>query len=378
MASSTSSSQAGELPPGAAPISSAHSIQGCDMSQRTASPQQGAGRRAQRALVLGGGGLLGAMFQIGVLAALEKEDPGQADFDLVVGTSGGAVVAALLAAGFQPGELRRIAPAFAPTDLSRVCWRSLVSWLARSPSHVFARLRQQRRHGGFLVHDLTAAMLEAAPSGLLSLEPLAAFIARTLDERGIPDRFDALPRALMVPAIDLDWGERVVFGAGGLRSASVSSAVAASCAIPRLFRPVTIGDRDLVDGGIADLLNLDLALRPGIRQVLAIQAVVAPINDQNRRCLPSPAGDRCGRIAEQGFGAVMRQASKIGHMLVTHALIDLQGSTRRGAIIEIVQPDRLQVDLDGLMDFRAAARLLIDGERAARKFLASRPAAETA
>jgi len=112
-----------------------------------------------------------------------------------------------------------------------------------------------------------------------------------------------------VPAIDLDWGERVVFGAGSLRSAVVSSAVAASCAIPRLFAPVTIGDRDLIDGGIADLLNLDLALGPEIGEVLAIHAVVAPINDGQRRCLPSSSG-KCGGIAEQGLKAVQRQASK--------------------------------------------------------------------
>ena len=347
------------------------------MSPRIANQEARGRRRAKRALVLGGGGLLGAMFQIGVLAVLEEADPRQTDFDLVVGTSGGAVVGALLAAGLRPAELRRMGPLFAPADLSRTCWRSLVAWLVRSPARVFARLREERRHGGRLLHDLTTAVLEAAPSGFLTLDPLIEFLAGTLRERGLEDRFDALPQRLVVPAIDLDWGERVVFGAGNLRAAAVSSAVAASCAIPRLFRPVTIGDRDLIDGGITDLLNLDLAFHPGIREILAIHAVVAPINDGQRRCLPSPSG-RCGRIAEQGFGAVMRQASKIGHMLVTHALIDLRGRTRRDVAIQIVQPNRLEVDLDGLMDFSVASRLLTEGERAAHRFLASQTPAESA
>jgi hypothetical protein len=52
----------------------------------------------------------------------------------------------------------------------------------------------------------------------------------------------------------------------------------------------------------------------------------------------------------------MRQSSKISHMLVTHALINLRGRARREVAIEIVQPDRLEVDLDGLMDFRVASR----------------------
>ena len=110
---------------------------------------------------------------------------------------------------------------------------------------------------------------------------------------------------------------------------------------------------------------------PGIREVLAIHAVVTPINDGERRCLPSAHG-RCGRSAEQGFGAVMRQASKIGHMLVTNTLVDLRARTRRDVTIEIVQPDRLEIDLDGLMEFRAASSLLTEGECAAETFLASR------
>jgi len=223
------------------------------MSLETVNERSHGRRRTRRALVLGGGGLLGAMFQIGVLAALEE------------------------------------------ADLSRTCWRSLASWFVRSPARVLARLREERRQGGQLLHDLTAAMLEAAPSGLLTLDPLIEFLAGTLRDLGLEDRFDALPQQLVVPAIDLDWGERVVFGAPGQRSAAVSSAVAASCAIPQWFRPVTIGDRDLIDGGIADLLNLDLALRPGVREILAIHAVVAPINDGQQRCLPSPDGERAAQ-----------------------------------------------------------------------------------
>ena len=98
----------------------------------------------------------------------------------------------------------------------------------RSPARVFARLREERRHSGPLLHDLTTAVLEAAPSGLLTLDPLIDFLAETRRERGLEDRFDALPQRLVVPAIDLDWGERVVFGAGNLRAAAVSSDKAAA------------------------------------------------------------------------------------------------------------------------------------------------------
>ncbi len=98
------------------------------MSPRIANQESRGRPRTKRALVLGGGGLLGAMFQIAALSALEEADPRQTEFDLAVGTSGGAVVAALLAAGLRPAELRRMAPSFAPADLSRTCWRSLLAW----------------------------------------------------------------------------------------------------------------------------------------------------------------------------------------------------------------------------------------------------------
>jgi predicted acylesterase/phospholipase RssA len=91
------------------------------MSPQTVNQPARGRRRTRRALVLGGGGLLGAMFQIGVLAALEEADPDRTEFDLVVGTSGGAVVAALLAAGMRPTELRRMAPSCGSPRRSVTC-----------------------------------------------------------------------------------------------------------------------------------------------------------------------------------------------------------------------------------------------------------------
>ena len=69
-----------------------------------------------------------------------------------------------------------MAPSFAPADLSRTCWRSLASWLVQSPARVLGRLREERRQGGQLLHDLAEAVLEAAPSGLLTLDPLIEFL----------------------------------------------------------------------------------------------------------------------------------------------------------------------------------------------------------
>lgn len=321
-----------------------------------------------RALVLGGGGLLGAMFEIGALAALEEIDESLVRFDLIVGTSGGAVVGSLLAAGFTPRELRARAPSFASRDLAQVCWRSVWRWVTRAPGRVVTRLLEGGRLPSFAPQIFVQAILEAGPSGLLSLEPLRRFLICAFEEKGIPDRFASFPTRLLIPAIDLDWGDRLVFGGRNLTRESVSSAVVASASIPGVFRPVRVGDRELVDGGLGDTLHLDLAFRPGISDILAIHALVAPINDGETRCLPSPEGGGCARVSDLGFTSVTRQSSKIAHMQSTTSISMLRAALSPNVSVHLLQPDRLAIELDDLMDFSAASRLLQAGADAARRF----------
>ncbi len=141
----------------------------------------------------------------------------------------------------------------------------------------------------------------------------------------------------------------------------MSAAVAASCAIPRFFQPVSSGGRDFVDGGIADALNLDIALSRGARQAVVVNPMVAPLNDRTSRCLPSLNGG-CGHVAEQGLVATLAQAIKIGHMIHSATSFQLHRLTNPDVRIEVIQPDRLEVDLDSPMDFRARDRVLALGK----------------
>ena len=70
-------------------------------------------------------------------------------------------------------------------------------------------------------------------------------------------------RTLLIPAVDINTAERVVFGAGDLAAVPISDAVAASSAIPGFFDPYTIGGRDYVDGGVGFCGHADLAAEPG-------------------------------------------------------------------------------------------------------------------
>lgn len=202
-------------------------------------------------LVLGGGGVRGASWLMGALHGLAAEtgwDPGSAD--LVVGTSAGAVVAALVLAGARPWDA--LAPdreeflaalldgaAFHPQPTLRSLWPG-------SPPLVGRALRAGPAH-------VMKVVAGALPEGFVSTEP----ITRLVRDRA-PGGWPA-GRRLWIVATDFETGDRVVFGRPGSPAAELSTAVAASCAIPGFYRPVRIGGRRYVDGGVHSGANLDLA-----------------------------------------------------------------------------------------------------------------------
>jgi NTE family protein len=219
-------------------------------------------------LVLGGGGVLGEAWMMGVLAGIE--DGGGFDLrgcESFVGTSAGAIVAAHLAAGHSP---RR--PSSVGTDLE-------LSANAPARGLAVAAVVAARRAGGAAL----AAAATFAPLALGAAAPGGAVI-RALLLRGLPTPPDTLSllRAqvqrsgarfdgrLRVAAVDRRSGRRVMFGRPGAPQATVAEAVAASCTVPWLFAPVHIGDREYVDGGVWSPTNLDAAPAGRGTQVLCL------------------------------------------------------------------------------------------------------------
>jgi NTE family protein len=208
-------------------------------------------------LVLGGGGVLGEAWMMGVLAGIEDA----AGFDLrdcesFVGTSAGAIVAAHLVAGRAP---RR--PSSVGTELE------LGSAGPARGLAVAAVIAARRAGQAALAASATFAPLAlgvAAPGGAL----LRALLLRGLPRP--PDRLTQLREQversaarfdgrLRVTAVDRGSGRRVVFGSPGAPHATVAQAVEASCTVPWLFAPVRIGAREYVDGGVWSPTNLDAA-----------------------------------------------------------------------------------------------------------------------
>jgi NTE family protein len=208
-------------------------------------------------LVLGGGGVLGEAWMMGVLAGIEDA----AGLDLrdcegFVGTSAGAIVAAHLVAGNAPRrpssvgtELEAGGPGPAPgLAVAAVAAARRAGQAALAASATFAPLALGvAAPGGALVRALLLRGLPRPPD---TLSQLRVQIARS------DARFDG---RLRVIAVDRGTGRRVVFGSPGAPPATVAEAVEASCTVPWLFAPVTIGGREYVDGGVWSPTNLDAA-----------------------------------------------------------------------------------------------------------------------
>ncbi len=211
------------------------------------------------ALVLGAGGTVGHAFHAGVLAALADVrgwDARQAD--VVVGTSAGSAVAALLRAGMPPTDLLKRGSRQPLSDEGT----ALVRRAGLGPPR--PRPPRERASGSMAS---TARLTRAArvpwqiTPGSLAAAVLPAGTVSTAD-LGVPfDNLygDAWPsRPTWIVAVQLDSGRRIAFGQPGAPAARVSDAVRASCAIPAYFEPAVIDGERYVDGGVHSTTNADL------------------------------------------------------------------------------------------------------------------------
>ena len=205
-------------------------------------------RRPRIGLALGGGAARG-FAHIGVIQALEEN--GFAP-DLVVGTSAGSLVAALFASGRTGSELAAIADAMDET--------------------AFADWSYPGR-------------------GLIRGEALARFVREKTNKRDI----EQMKIPLGIAATDLDSGEGILF-----RRGDTGTAVRASSAVPAVFQPVRIGQREYVDGGLSAPIPVHHARQMGAEFVIAVDISAVPEGN--------PTGD-AARMLMQTF-AIMGKSLK--------------------------------------------------------------------
>ncbi len=277
-------------------------------------------RNTKVALCLAGGGITGSMFEIGCLKALDDlfdENFRVNEFDIYVGISAGAIVAAMVANGYTPKELfaaiaeNRNSPInFKRKNIYNLPMadfvRAVVPMLKRLPSLLrYGWLN--RRHATLM--DLLSIMQEFGPPGLFSLNNLDKFLAAVLYPEGKTNDFRNLNKELYIPATNLDTGRRHVFGEDD-DTVPISKAVAASAAIPLFFRPLRINGQDYIDGSTGQVSHMDIAIRHGAKLIVIINPTVPIENETHDDFLPTFDGN-CGRLVQKGMGFISDQARRI-------------------------------------------------------------------
>src|SRR5438270_13355579 len=277
--------------------------------------------RAKTALVLGGGGFTGGVYEIGALRALDLLSVNRTvnEFDVYVGTSAGAFVAAAVANGITPEEMMRVIVQQMPTPFPD----ARVSMLLRPNYAEYVikgllvpwRLAQVVRRlirdvGQISAVDIAVGLAETLPSGLYSGEGIERYVRGVLSDPNRTDDFRLLQNELYLAATDLDTCERIVFGAEGWDDVPISTAVSASGALPMIYRPVKVKDRELIDGGIVSTTNLDIAVEAGAKLILVVNPLVPFVNDFEKR-MQTITGSRVRHVSDMGFPQIGYQSFKL-------------------------------------------------------------------
>lgn len=278
-------------------------------------------RSSKTALVLGGGGFTGGVYEIGALRALDLLSVNRTvnEFDVYVGTSAGSLVAALAANGVTPEEMMRgvggqSTSAFRDLNLGHLLRPNMVEFASsalRLPMRSLALARSLVGHAGQIsAMDVVLGLAEALPSGMYSGSGIERYVRTVLSEADRSDDFRLLEAELYIAATDLDTCERIVFGARDWDDVPISASVRASTALPMVYKPVQINGRELVDGGIVSTTNIDIAVEAGAKFIVVLNPLVPFVNDFEKR-VSTLFGSRERRVSDMGFPQIGYQAFKL-------------------------------------------------------------------
>ena len=208
--------------------------------------------RPRIGLVLGGGGARGAA-HIGVLRELERQ---RIPVDAIVGTSMGAVVGALYAAGDSPDDLESL--------VNSIDWADAFVDTPRRQDLTFRRKEDDAAYPAKLELGLSDGEL-LVPRGLIQGQKLQRILREELLHVSHIENFDELPTPFRAVAADIESGDAVVMQGGDL-----ALAARASMSAPGIFAPVVVDDRTLVDGGLVANVPVEAMREMGVDVIIAI------------------------------------------------------------------------------------------------------------
>lgn len=215
-------------------------------------------------LVLSGGGARGAA-HIGVLRVLEELHIAP---DLIVGTSMGSIIGGLYAAGWSPDDIE--------TLVEMIDWERVFTDRVERRDLSFRRKQDDRPlmiQGRIHFEGFKPEL----PSGVIAGQRLEIILRLVEALSPASDDFDELPIPYRAVAADIATGEAVVIGSG-----SLATAMRASMSVPGAVPPVALDGRDLVDGGIAANLPVEIAQRLGAARIIAVD-ISSPLLEEGEK-----------------------------------------------------------------------------------------------
>jgi predicted acylesterase/phospholipase RssA len=308
-------------------------------------------RRSRIGLALAGGGPLGAIYEIGALAALSEALTGIDfnDADVYVGVSAGAFIAAGLVNGVTPRQMSRLFiesqrsdDRFDPAILLRPALREYGRRAASLPALIAGALwRYVRRPGSPL--EAVQQLGRAIPTGLFDGDQVDRYLARVFSHPGRSNDFRRLRHKLFLVATDLDTGEAVAFGAPGFDHVPISRAVQASAALPGVFPPVPIDGRYFVDGALKKTLHASIALEQGVDLLICLNPLVP--YDAGPQRQPRDRARPLDKLVEGGLPVVLAQTFRS----IIHSRLDAGMERYKTAYpdvdIVLFQPNRADADM---------------------------------
>jgi NTE family protein len=255
-------------------------------------------------LVLSGGGARGAA-HVGVLKVLEEFD---VPVHAIAGTSMGAIVGSLYAAGWAPDEIE--------AQLAAIDWNAMLT--DRLPrEHLSFRRREEDREFLTQFELGIEGGRPRLPSGLIAGHNVEARLARLLVPALAVRDFDHLTVPFRAVATDLETGDPVV-----LRDGDLVLAVRASLSMPAVFAPVELDGRLLVDGGVGRNLPVDVARELGVDRLIVVDAGT-PLSDREALRSLLDVSKQLTSVMTQSNTAVQRQSLTDSDILIQLALESL-------------------------------------------------------
>jgi len=235
-------------------------------------------------LACAGGGIEGAVYEIGALCALEEAIDGLdfCDIHAYVGVSAGAFVTSCLANGISPKSMSMailsqqpdVHP-ITPGTFFAPAFREYFSKAGRIPYTVSSILWEQiKKPGDLSIGGSLARFTELLPVGLFDNTPIREYLEKNFSFPGRTNTFSELKSKLRIVASDLDSSKSVVFGTGKMSDVPISNAVQASTALPAIYMPVKIGNRHYIDGVANRTVHASVALDEGSELVFCINPIV--------------------------------------------------------------------------------------------------------